>query len=925
MKLTFKPSAVGELEKGRKAVPVGTVRDVKGTKYKQMKTATGWIHVKVDKHGNVVQDTDKKDVKQADANAGADAGQKKVNSNKTATMEETAKVLGVTATDPHKIEQSVKYRINLLGYADACSRCGGTGNYSYNQITGTTCFKCNGNGKQMPKLTGELIAKLKADVDSGRLAAAQEVKRKEKEAFDNAKALNEKIFDAWGASEVSKDYDVGYRKHTLKLDSELYKFNRKMKEIQEFVSYLHDGVSSADYALKHPESNGSYTWVPPRGGSGVGASSKTTITKKELEEKMSAYKALLAEEVKNAVPNIQRIDAEYKKWKESSLGKSILEKGRKAEADGTIKDVKGTPYKRMKQGKKWIHVKVSKTGQVTDMAGNIIKQGAGGGGNDGGDGGDEDLKGMGKQELEQERDRLKADIQKHYDEQAKLPKEQRKADSKLTGRLNKVQVHLDAMNAHVLDNAKLDGIINNMLAEIDAGTRAGIDSSKLGMRMAMKRDVLENILKNKGLAETAPGVWGRAPAPAKKRGRPAGSKNKPKVSNLSGQGNNSSGAGQNVSTGGTPKTAQGRPQGDPKGVDTWEEAGVKKIDPEGLAAIVRATTKRDRMAYGQEVVYKGDYHKGLTGKKGKLVAFGEKGFALVSFNGEKPVTCAWRDTAAVGMIQPNSIYDGLTPDNVYRCSGKTVAKMREVLTEKIGNTNVTYLDLCREFQNAGFPLYVVGGMPRDALMGKASKDVDFIIDGTERDLEDVMKKNHPTWHITSGKHGLRQFKDHGADVDFTPIHKFSPEMQDMASGWSMKDDAAARDLSMNTLQYNPLTNILIDATGKGLDDIKNNTASFAGPHLLEYAPQNVLRIVKFMGRGYKVSDATMNTFKDSLKYVKTLPSARIAGFMHNQIGKKDGEKGLLKFKDIMSKHDPQLWRGYFEKMFNDIIPIYRGK
>lgn len=25
-----------------------------------------------------------------------------------------------------------------------CSRCGGTGNYSYNQLTGTRCFKCNG-------------------------------------------------------------------------------------------------------------------------------------------------------------------------------------------------------------------------------------------------------------------------------------------------------------------------------------------------------------------------------------------------------------------------------------------------------------------------------------------------------------------------------------------------------------------------------------------------------------------------------------------------------------------------------------------------------------------------------------------------------------------------------------------------------------
>lgn len=27
-----------------------------------------------------------------------------------------------------------------------CSRCGGTGNHSYNPIHGSTCFKCNGLG-----------------------------------------------------------------------------------------------------------------------------------------------------------------------------------------------------------------------------------------------------------------------------------------------------------------------------------------------------------------------------------------------------------------------------------------------------------------------------------------------------------------------------------------------------------------------------------------------------------------------------------------------------------------------------------------------------------------------------------------------------------------------------------------------------------
>jgi DnaJ-class molecular chaperone len=42
--------------------------------------------------------------------------------------------------------------------APACSRCRGSGQYSYNQINGTTCFGCNGSGKMLPKIGDALKA-----------------------------------------------------------------------------------------------------------------------------------------------------------------------------------------------------------------------------------------------------------------------------------------------------------------------------------------------------------------------------------------------------------------------------------------------------------------------------------------------------------------------------------------------------------------------------------------------------------------------------------------------------------------------------------------------------------------------------------------------------------------------------------------------
>lgn len=33
--------------------------------------------------------------------------------------------------------------------SDPCTRCGGSGHYSFNQVSGTICFKCRGSGAQL--------------------------------------------------------------------------------------------------------------------------------------------------------------------------------------------------------------------------------------------------------------------------------------------------------------------------------------------------------------------------------------------------------------------------------------------------------------------------------------------------------------------------------------------------------------------------------------------------------------------------------------------------------------------------------------------------------------------------------------------------------------------------------------------------------
>lgn len=58
-----------------------------------------------------------------------------------------------------------------------CSRCGGSGEYSYCQMYGRMCFKCSGNGRQLTK-RGRVVAawiKEQRSIPAGQVHAGQRV------------------------------------------------------------------------------------------------------------------------------------------------------------------------------------------------------------------------------------------------------------------------------------------------------------------------------------------------------------------------------------------------------------------------------------------------------------------------------------------------------------------------------------------------------------------------------------------------------------------------------------------------------------------------------------------------------------------------------------------------------------------------------
>lgn len=74
-----------------------------------------------------------------------------------ATLGEIAGILQTT-------EKNLSARVLRMKLGDCCGRCGGSGNYSYNQMDGTRCFGCAGAGNVMPKEAGLGALKARAVV-----------------------------------------------------------------------------------------------------------------------------------------------------------------------------------------------------------------------------------------------------------------------------------------------------------------------------------------------------------------------------------------------------------------------------------------------------------------------------------------------------------------------------------------------------------------------------------------------------------------------------------------------------------------------------------------------------------------------------------------------------------------------------------------
>lgn len=186
-----------------------------------------------------------------------------------------------------------------------------------------------------------------------------------------------------------------------------------------------------------------------------------------------------------------------------------------------------------------------------------------------------------------------------------------------------------------------------------------------------------------------------------------------------------------------------------------------------------------------------------------------------------------------------------------------------------------------EFENKTF---IAGGFVRDMIMGNPSKDVDIVVnipDGGVKLATFLQKELGATDVVIFERFGTAQIVIDGFDIEFVMTRKEeydeNSRKPEVTFG-TLEDDVMRRDLTINSLLLNITTNEVLDLTGRGLLDIKNeficttNEPNF----IFQQDPLRLMRAIRFSVRfGFRIEDETFRAIKTNAAVLNKISKERI--------------------------------------------------
>lgn len=242
-------------------------------------------------------------------------------------------------------------------------------------------------------------------------------------------------------------------------------------------------------------------------------------------------------------------------------------------------------------------------------------------------------------------------------------------------------------------------------------------------------------------------------------------------------------------------------------------------------------------------------------------------------------------------------------------TGKDLKKLSERLGAKYGFTKMAIaldqskiapkaIEVCRMLQEKGYQAYLVGGCVRDLLMGGKPKDWDIATNAKPEQVKEVFPKTydtgiqHGTITVSMGPTVADHFEvtTYRTEGDYTDGRR--PDS--VAFVDEIEADLARRDLTINAVAYDPVSNTIVDPFG-GTKDLENGVIKAVGDPNARFSEDGLrtMRVARFAARlGFTVDPATQAAISNNLGVLSKVSKERMRDELTKTLATSSPSTGL---------------------------------
>lgn len=192
------------------------------------------------------------------------------------------------------------------------------------------------------------------------------------------------------------------------------------------------------------------------------------------------------------------------------------------------------------------------------------------------------------------------------------------------------------------------------------------------------------------------------------------------------------------------------------------------------------------------------------------------------------------------------------------------------------------IKVCEVLQQQGYQAYIVGGAVRDLIIGLEPKDFDVATNATPQQIKPLFRRariigrRFELVHVVFGQEIIETstFRAPASAGQTTDVH--GRILRDNVFG-THQEDAARRDLTINALYYDPVTETVIDFH-EGVKDLKQRLVRMIGDPATRYRedPMRMLRAVRFAVKlNGQIERGTEAPIRELAELIGNVPTARV--------------------------------------------------